>query len=99
MPESTEEYDRAGAFMRGPENGDRYVLAYTASTSGTVQHVEGEVDDGHLGEYTRVTTDVGVRYTVCGFGLANRETGEVLKETDNGSRKVGEFEYANKVRQ
>lgn len=92
----TDEYDRAGAFMRGPTNGDQYRLAYTASTSGTVQHVTGELSDGHLGEYTRVTTADGVEYLVCGFGLANRETGDVIKRSDGDSRKVGTFEHAHR---
>jgi len=90
------EFDRAGAFMHGAiENGDKCVLAYTASTSGTTQKVEGDVMHAHLGEYTQIITDDGIVYEVCGFGLANRETGEVIKNSEEKNRrKVGEFEYA-----
>lgn len=90
------EWDTAGSFNLAVENGDAVCLNYTASTSGTIQQVVGEVTDyGGMTEFTEVTEDeTGDVYLMCGTGLSDRELGEVKK---NG-RKVGEFDSAWEVR-
>lgn len=90
------EWDRPRSFNLDVENGDSVCLAYVASTSGTIQHVVGEVTDyGGMTEFTEVTEDeTGDVYRMCGVGLANRDPGEILRD----GRKVGEFDSAWEVR-
>lgn len=75
---------------RGPKEGATVDLNYESVTTETTQEVTGTVLDGpYISEFTRVETDDGEEYEVCGFGLEDREVGEVLKD----GRRIGHYEH------
>lgn len=86
------EHDSALQFILDSEDG-KASLIYDSSHGGE-QWVDGEIEDAGLKEWTTVNTD-DARYRVWnGREVLGVETGEVTKETDENSRKVGTFERA-----
>ena len=93
------EYTRPLDFVFGTETGQRIELTYEASSQKTNQTITGSLVDGHLSEMSSVQTDDdGPAYVVWnGSGINGRETGDVVKETDDSRRKVGTFVYAKVI--
>lgn len=104
--EAAERYESAREWFFGvgeldevpqtPEEGEAYGIAYEGSYTDSTQIVKG-VLRLHETEYAVIvdTKDTDhTEYTICGAGLSDREKGEVIKERDDGRRKIGEFEYA-----
>lgn len=105
--EGREEYETAGEFLLGAGESDevptrpavrsRYALHYVSSYSDTVQIVVGELRV-HGSEYATLDADDGNEYTVMGYGLSDREPGEVYRRKPDGDRrKMGEFDMAHAV--
>lgn len=78
-------------------NGEEIELQYESVHSETTQTIMGTVDDGHLSEWTIITTDDGARYVLMGNGMAGRKPGEVVRYDGSGRRRVGWFERAYRL--
>lgn len=101
-----EEYHNVDEFLFGvgdhdtvktrPAVRDTYALKYKSSYGGGIQTVVGKLRI-RQSEYATIRTDDGVEYTVCGYELADREKGEVIKKSEDDRRKVGMFNSAHAV--
>lgn len=107
-----EEFDTTREFLFGvgahdevktrPAVRDTYALKYESSYGGGIQTVVGTLRT-HSKEFATIVTETDedglpkTEYTVMGVGLADRETGEVVKKEGDDRRKVGEFDSAHAV--
>ena len=91
---SYDTYKYPSSFVNSSHQNESVKLYYEASTTGTVQEVEGEIEKPSRANYVVVKTG-DERYRVADSGRKNRSSGDVIR---NG-RKVGEFIKAERTRE